>query len=195
MPVAFSPDARLIASTGREDVVSSGESVLLWSLEQEKQIARFTGHTSSIYKLCFSPCGRFLVSGGGKDGTVRVWDTINCQQVEEYKGYGAPCMIPAYSPDGVLRAATVSYNETFKDNAIITVWNLEDREKFYTTEENIGENAIVDFSGGSRLVYESGDGGIKIWKFWEIKHTEIRLSPNLISEHGCVFIRWENIGR
>ncbi|MYC74676.1 WD40 repeat domain-containing protein [Candidatus Poribacteria bacterium] len=165
MPIAFSPDAHLVASTEREDVVSSGESVLLWSLEQEEQIARFTGHTSSIYSLCFSPCGRFLASGGRKDGTVRVWDTVNCQQVREYKAYDAACMIPAYSPEGVLHATAISYDEMFKDNAIITVWNLEDREKLYETEENIGEYAIVDFSRGSRLVYESGDGGINIWHF------------------------------
>ena len=165
MPIAFSPDAHLIASTGCEDAGSNGESVLLWSVEQEKQIARFTGHTSSIYSLCFSPCGRFLASGGRKDGTVRVWDTVNCQQVREYTNYGAACTIPAYSPEGVLHATAISYDEMFKDNAILTVWNLEDREKLYATEENIGEHAIVDFSSGSRLVYESGDDGIKIWHF------------------------------
>ena len=165
MPIAFSSDTHLIASTGRESVVSNGESVLLWRLEQEEQIARFTGHTSSIYQLCFSPCSRFLASGGRKDGTVRVWDTVKCQQVREYTGYGAACMIPAYSPEGVLHAAAISYDEIFKDNAIITVWNLEDRKKLYATEENIGEHAIVDFSSGSRLMYESGDGGIKVWHF------------------------------
>ena len=115
--------------------------------------------------LCFSPCGRFLVSGGRKDGTVRVWDTVKCQQVREYTDYGAACMIPAYSPEGVLRATAISYDEVFKDNAMITVWNLENREKLYTTEENIGEHAIIDFSSGSRLVYESGDSGIKVWHF------------------------------
>ena len=165
MPIAFSPGMHLIASTGREDADSTDESVLVWSVEQGEQIARFTGHTSSIYSLCFSPCGRFLVSGGRKDGTVCVWDTINCQQIKEYTGYGAACMIPSYSSEGILRAAAVSYNETLKDNAIITVWSLEGGEKLYTTEENIGEDAIVDFSGSSRLVHESGDGGIKIWHF------------------------------
>ena len=82
-----------------------------------------------------------------------------------YTGNGAACMIPSYSPEGILRATTVSYNEVLKDNAIITVWNLEDNEKLYTTEENIGEQAIVDFSDGSRLVHESGDGAIKVWHF------------------------------
>ena len=167
MPIAFSPDAHLIASTGREEVDSSGESVLVWSVEQAEQIAHFTGHTSSIYSLCFSPCGRFLVSGGRKDGTVRVWDTVNWQQTSAYTGYSAACMIPSYSSEGILRATVISYDEVFKDNAIITVWNLEDKEKLYVTEENIGEHAIVDFSSGSRLVHESGDGSIKVWHFGE----------------------------
>ena len=165
MPIAFSPDIHLIASTGRESVDSNGESVLLWSVEQGEQITRFTGHTSSIYSLCFSPCGRFLVSGGRKDGTIRVWDVVNCQQTEVYTGYGAVCMIPSYSSEGILRATAISYNEMFKDNAIIMVWNLEDGEKIYANEESIGEDAIVDFSSGLRLVYESGEGGIKVWHF------------------------------
>ena len=165
MPIAFSHDKHLIASTGREDVDSNGESVFVWHVEQGKQIARFTGHTSSIYSLCFSPCGRFIVSGGRKDGTVCVWDTVSCQQAKKYTGYGAACMIPSYSPEGILRATGVSYDEKSKDNTVITVWNLEGRETIYATEECIGEDAIVDFSSGSRLVHESGDGGIKIWHF------------------------------
>lgn len=108
MPIAFSSDTHLIASTGREKADSYGESVLLWSVEQEERIACFTGHTSSIYQLCFSPCGRFLVSGGRKDGTVRVWDTVNCQQAKIYTGYGAASMIPTYSPEGVLYATAIS---------------------------------------------------------------------------------------
>ena len=126
MPIAFSPDAHLIASTGREETDSNSESVLVWNVEQGEQIAHFTGHTSFIYSLCFSPCGCFLASGGRKDGTVRVWDTVNCQQTKAYTGYGAACRVPSYSPEGILRATAISYDGMFKDNAIITVWNLED---------------------------------------------------------------------
>ena len=163
MPIAFSPGTHLIASTGREKADSNGESVLLWNVERGDQIARFTGHTSSIYSLCFSPCGRFLASGGRKDGTVCVWDTADCQQIAEYIGYGSACMVASYSPEGILRATAISYDEICKNNAIITVWNLEDKEKLYTTKENIGDHAIVDFSSGSRLVHASGEGGIKVW--------------------------------
>ena len=36
MPIAFSPDTHLIASTGREGVDSNGESVLVWSVKQRE---------------------------------------------------------------------------------------------------------------------------------------------------------------
>ena len=163
MPIAFSPDTHLIASTNREDVDSNSESVIVWNVEQGNQIAHFTGHSSSIFSLCFSPCGRFLISGGRKDGTVCVWDTVNCQQLKMYTGYGTSCMIPSYSPEGILYATVVSYNEAFKDNVIITVWNLENREKLYSTEESVGGHAVVDFSNGSQLGHESEDGCIKVW--------------------------------
>ena len=165
MPIAFSPDTHLIASTGRKDADSNSESVLVWNVEQGEQIACFTGHTGSIYSLSFSPCGRFLASGGRKDGTVCVWDTVNYQQIGLYTGYGAACMIPSYSPEGVLRSTTISYDEMLKDHAVITVWNLEDKVKLYTTKENVGGHAIVNFSNGLRLVHASEDGGIKVWHF------------------------------
>ena len=165
MPIAFSPDAHLIASTNREDVSGDGESVLVWNVEQKTQIACLTGHTCSIYSLCFSPCGHFLASGGRRDGNVCVWDTVNYQQVKVHTVDGVSCMIPSYSPEGILRATAVSHNERLKDNALIMVWNLEDKERLYTTEEHIGGHAVVDFSNGSRLVHESEDGGIKVWHF------------------------------
>ena len=118
MPIAFSPDTHLIASIGCEAADNNSESVLVWNVEQREQIACFTGHASTIYSLCFSPCGRFLASGGRKDGTVCVWDTV-----------------------------------------------------IYTTKENVGGHAIVDFSNGSRLVRASGEGSIKVWHFGK-PHTQ-----------------------
>ena len=173
MPIAFSPNTHLIASTRSRGVqIAVASRCCVWNVEQGEQIARFTGHTSSIYSLCFSPCGRFLASGGRKDGTVYVWDVVNCQQANVYTGYGAACMIPSYSREGTLRATTISYDkdvqrQRYYHGVELGRW----MSNFMTTEESIGENAIVDFSSGSRLVHESGEGGIKVWHFGK-PHTQ-----------------------
>ena len=171
MPIAFSPDTHLLASTGRDGADSDAESIIVWDTENGKRVACLTGHTGSVYRLCFSPCGRFLASGGEEDGTVRVWNTVNWQQIQIYTGYGDADMNPSYSPEGVLRATAISYIERFRDS-IITVWDLESNEKLYSTIEDIGGTwGAVRFSNGSQLAHESGDGGIKVW-FSGNSHTQ-----------------------
>ena len=163
MPIAFSPDFSLIVSTGRVDTDNNAESIIVWNVESGEQVACLTGHTGSIYRLCFSPCGGFFTAGGEEDGTAYLWDVVNEQQITSYTGSGASCMIPSYSPEGILRATEIACSGAFEDNTIITVWDLEGDEKLYTAEESVGGRAIVNFSSGSRLAHESEDGGIKVW--------------------------------
>ena len=161
MPIAFSPDTHLLASTARDEAGSDAESIIVWNVENGEQVACFTGHTGSIYHLCFSPCGRFLASGGEEDGTVHVWDMVNWQQIQIYADHGEADMNPSYSPEGVLRATAISYNERSGD-ITMTVVDMQSGDKLYTAEENIGYGA-VNFSKGSRLAHESENGGIKVW--------------------------------
>ena len=163
MPIAFSPDSDLIVSTTREAINGDTESIIVWDIESKKRVACLTGHTGCVYRLCFSPCGKFLTSGGSEDGTVLVWNTVNWQQIQIYADYGEADMNPSYSPEGVLRATAISYIERFGES-IITVWDLESDEKLYSTIEDIGGVwGTVRFSNGSRLAHESGDSGIKVW--------------------------------
>ena len=161
MPIAFLPDTDLVASTRREDTDSDAESIIVWNIKSSNKTACLTGHPSSIDSLCFSPCGRFLASGGKEDGTVRMWDIVSEQQIKAYSGYGTSRMIPSYSLEGVLRATAISYNERSGD-ITMTVLDMQSGDKLYAAEENIGYGA-VNFSKGSRLAHQCGDGSIKVW--------------------------------
>lgn len=161
MPIAFSPDTDLVASTRREDTDSDAESIIVWDIKSRNKTACLTGHPSSIHSLCFSPYGRFLASGGSEDGTVRMWDIVSEQQITAYSGYGTSRMIPSYSLEGVLRATAISYNERSGDTTM-TVLDMQSGDKLYAAEENIGYGA-VNFSKGSRLAHQCGDGSIKVW--------------------------------
>ena len=177
MPITFSPDTHLVASTSRDEANSDAESIIVWDVESGKRVACLTEHTGSVYRLCFSPCGQFLASGGEEDGTVRVWDTANWQQIQIYTDYGDADMNPSYSPEGALRATAISYIERFRDS-IITVWDLESNEKLYSTIEDIGGiHGTVRFSNGSQLAHESGEGGIKVWFFGNLHTQESDYQP------------------
>ena len=154
MPIAFSPDTQLLASTSRDDTNNDAESVIVWDVESGERVAYLTGHTGCIYRLCFSPCGRFLASGGEEEGTVIIWGVRSWQKIKTHTGYGKSDMIPSYSPEGVLHVAAVSASDD-----TVTVWDLENNEKLYIADSE----ASVAFSNGSQLAYQYGPEFLEVW--------------------------------
>jgi WD40 repeat protein len=65
--VAFSPDGKLLASTGKDG------AVCLWDVTAGQSVARLQGHRGAAYTLAFSPDGNILASGGS-DTTILLWD-------------------------------------------------------------------------------------------------------------------------
>lgn len=154
MPIAFSPDTQLLASTIRDDTNDDAESIIVWDIESGERVACLTGHTGCIYRLCFSPCGRFLASGGEEDGTVLTWRVGSWEHIKAYTGYGKSDMVPSYSSEGVLRVAVVS-----DDDDTVTVWDLENNEKLYAADSE----ASVTFSNGSQLAYQYEPEFLEVW--------------------------------
>ena len=160
-PICFSPDTRLVAFSCSPSETEDAESIIVWNVESSEQIACLSAHTNWVSTLCFSPCGRFLASGG-EDGTVYVWDTNTWQYVQSYSDYGDVYrIVPSWTPDGNLHAVIANYDET--GPATISVRVLESGEEFYNDQvwgntvqfsrESDWGNALV-FSNGSQLAYE-----------------------------------------
>jgi hypothetical protein len=64
---AFSPDSRLLASSGYDALVK------LWDTATGREIKTLHGHSLNVNTLAFSPDGKLLVSGSD-DGSARLWD-------------------------------------------------------------------------------------------------------------------------
>ena len=170
-PISFSPDTRLIASTCRTNADGDAESIIVWDMQSGEQIASLSAHTYWVTTLCFSPCGKFLASGG-EDGTVYVWDVETWQQVKCYTDYGRVYrIIPSWTPDGTLRAAIINYDDT--GPTTISVRDLESDEQLYM-DQVWGQTATeffsiyewgnnVLFSNGSQLAYECRHEFINVW--------------------------------
>jgi WD40 repeat protein len=67
---AFSPDGRMLATTGSGDA-----TIRLWEVATGRERQQLTGHRGPVNFVTFSPDGRFLASGGW-DTTVLIWDAI-----------------------------------------------------------------------------------------------------------------------
>jgi LPXTG-site transpeptidase (sortase) family protein len=96
--VAFSPDGRLIASGGRDNLVR------LWDAASGVNLAQMTGHTNWVTRIAFSPDGTKLISGSN-DSTVRLWDVANYALLQTFTQHTAPVTGVAFSPDGLLMAS------------------------------------------------------------------------------------------
>ncbi|KAH0794345.1 F-box-like/WD repeat-containing protein TBL1XR1 isoform X1 [Histomonas meleagridis] len=67
-------------------ILASGafdNTVRLWNIENKTCVAVFRGYTQPVYTVCFSPLGKYLVSGG-VDGLINVIRTSDFALVARY---------------------------------------------------------------------------------------------------------------
>ena len=145
--LAFSPDNHLFASSHWSDFIS------VWDITVGERIIRLTGYPEGVHSLSFSPCGQFLAAGGVK-GTVQVRETSTWQLQRTYPSFGDDWMDISYAPDGTLRTAGISH-----DQSRVTVWDVARKPKpLYTFQEkNYCDAEIypIHFSNGKHLALQS----------------------------------------
>ena len=134
-PVAFSPDGNLIACTMPDDSLFThadrggtirhpehfSNYIAVWDIKTGEQLTCLTEHPDFIYSIIFSPCGKFIASGG-QDGAVWVWSVENWELLHTFPNYGTERKKVFYSPEGVLYALEM-FNDAF------VVWNVARGEK------------------------------------------------------------------
>jgi WD40 repeat protein/serine/threonine protein kinase len=105
--VAVSPDGQLVASPGRDQ--AAGEPMVkIWEVDwdsntyKERHILK--GHAGYVWKVTFSPDGRYLASGSW-DSTVKIWNVKSGEEVRTLRGHAGIIHGLAFSPDGRRLAA------------------------------------------------------------------------------------------
>ena len=75
--VAFSPDGKLLATGGADQILR------VWDLGNGAEVEAFRGHTTEIHAVCWLADGVTLVSGS-KDGAILFWDTRRSEPRSEF---------------------------------------------------------------------------------------------------------------
>jgi WD40 repeat protein len=149
--LAYSPDGRLLASSGEEHT-----QIDFWDTQTLDRSARLMGHTGYVCSVAFSSDGRLLASAS-IDCTVRVWDVAAAKCVAVLTGPSDEVFSAVFHPDGK-RLASAG-----RDRAI-WLWDLASAQEVGRLEAHTDYVFSLAFSpDGKSLASASGDGTVRVW--------------------------------
>jgi serine/threonine protein kinase len=120
-----------------------------------RESRRFTGHTDRVNCVAVSPDGRWVLSGG-KDRTVRLWETATGTEVRCLTAGMAEVRSVAFSPDGrhLLSAA----------GATLRLWDVDTGQEVMRLPGHTDTVCGIAFtSDGSRILSGGADRTVRLW--------------------------------
>lgn len=150
--VVFSPDGRLLASSGGSEGV-----IKIWDVIGKRHIITLAGSPFSDRLGTFSPDGQLLASSGGYSG-ITLWDTNNWQVVARLLEHTDLLVwSTVFSPDGQLFVSS-GWSKSIK------LWDTNNWEEITSLTGHTDWVRSVTFSPNGHLL-ASGDreGVILLW--------------------------------
>jgi WD40 repeat protein len=101
--------------------------------------------------------GQRIVSSGGGDGTVRVWDLASGRPERTLEGHTGPVQAVAVTADSQRMVSGGNDNT-------VRVWDLASGRLERTLEgHTLGVMAVAVIADGQRIVSGGGDGTVRVW--------------------------------
>ncbi len=179
---AISPDGQNVVS------VSYDKNLYMWDMATGELVRIFFGHTDKVASIAYHPDGTRIVSGGGGDQTIRVWDAETAEQLLLLGEHGGWVKCVKFAPDGRLLLSS-------GDDNIVRLWDFERGVELFTFN---GHTAFVEEASfspdGNQIISSSGDETLRIWdikngaeiqRFWG--HTD-QIEKIVVSPDGTTIL-------
>ncbi len=179
--LAFSPDSRLLASTGHNGSIEF-RTAEDGTFERRIEAA----HRSTGCTLTFSPDGRVLASGGD-DATIRVWNVETGALVRSLVGHQQTVLSLCFSPDGALLSSGARAASGDREAAAVIIWDMASGRilrRLYGHEHTV---LSVAFSADGRRIASLGlDGTLLIHRSGVLRPPHRRkLRRSIAAIPGC----------
>jgi WD40 repeat protein/transcriptional regulator with XRE-family HTH domain len=170
--IRFSPDGKLILTSGRDGTAA------LWDSVNGKALQSFVGHTGSIVNAAFSPDGNYIFTASG-DGTARLW---NEQTGQELRRFISPAYVSSatVSPDG-------KYLLTGSNEGLARLWSVKARPELPSFATNLGFGAVA-FSPDAKFILTGDFNGVaSLWDFESGQKVREFIADTDIINYGVAF--------
>ncbi|MFO1501043.1 MAG: serine/threonine-protein kinase [Verrucomicrobiota bacterium] len=97
LSIACSPDGALLAAS-TVGTLNPTHDISLWETATGKRRAELRGHSANVWRICFSPDGRYLASGSS-DQSIRLWEVQSGRLFSVLRGHGDEVWSLAFAPD------------------------------------------------------------------------------------------------
>lgn len=151
--LAFSPDGKSIATTGRYNNLN------VWDTTNGTLKHSYLGHTETAYEVVFSPDGGTLISAG-EDSTIRLWDVVTGDLKQTLRGHADAVIALAISPDGKT-IASGSRDRT------VRLWDVATGYLKQTLTGHTHHVTSVAFSPDSKTIVSGAQESKPIIRLWD----------------------------
>jgi dipeptidyl aminopeptidase/acylaminoacyl peptidase len=177
--VAYSPDGKLLASSGWDEVIH------LWDANTGHSVRELTDpNRDSNLAISFSPDGSKLASTS-ENGSIRLWEVASGRKLLDIKGHNDRVFGLAFAPDG-RSFATAGYE------GIVKLWDAATGAELRSFSPGVRSNdnsQPLAFSPDGHVL-AAGLGGT-IW-LWDVKTGEQRLA--IRKAHGRAILSLAYLG-
>ena len=149
----------LVISNNLKFIVSSSfdNSVRIWRLKNQKQVAILEGHTGIISGLQITRDSKYIVSAS-TDNSLRIWNLKN-RQLEAALRDNIPAYLIETSSDS-------KHIVSAHDNNSIKIWNIQDRVLEAIFKGSYSRISCIEILNGNKYIVSAHvNFTIRIWNF------------------------------